>query len=80
MKVVSMPFGGTLRSGPSMNSFITIRGKHLWIRVKGIKETLNTEDIKLANLDAWEVEGSVNIATVKIVKLTIAIQKSKWSL
>ena len=80
MKVVSMPFGGTLRSGANMNSFITIRGKNLWIRVKGIKETVNTEDIKLANLDVWGVGRHVNIETVKIVKLTIAIQKSKWSL
>lgn len=53
MKVASMPFGGTLSSGASMNYFIIIRGKNLWIRVRRIKETVNTKDIKLTNIDVW---------------------------
>ena len=53
MKVASMAFGGTLRSGASMNYCIIIRGKNLWIRVRKIKETVNTKDIKLANIDVW---------------------------
>lgn len=53
MKVASMAFGGNLRSGASMNYCIIIRGKNLWIRVRKIKETVNTKDIKLANIDVW---------------------------